>query len=93
MIDTQTDLSDINKFHYLKAALIGDVANKVKIFAVDGTSYTKAWEVLERSYEVKRGLIIHHLSALINLSVVEREDTISLSKLADDAQQHIASLR
>lgn len=93
MIDSQVDLSDVDKLHYLKSALIGEAANKVKIFTVDGVNYTKAWEVLERSYEVKRILISRHLSLLLNLAVVGREDTVSLTKLADDAQQHVASLR
>ncbi|EZA49532.1 hypothetical protein X777_12233, partial [Ooceraea biroi] len=93
MIDTQSDLTEVDKLHYLRSALVGEAANKIRLFAVDGINYHKAWEVLERSYEVKRILISRHLSAIMNLPVAEREDTVNLSKLADDAQQHTASLR
>ena len=92
MIGSRIDLSDIDKLHYLKSALIGDAASKIRIFAIDGINYTKAWEVLIRAYEVKRVLISRHISLLLNLPVIEKESTNGLCKLADDAQQHAASL-
>jgi len=92
MISSQTDLTDIDKLHYLKSTLIGEAGNKIKIFSIDGINYIKAWELLERSYEVKRILITRHLSALINLPALDKETTEGLTKLADDAQQHVASL-
>lgn len=92
MIGSQTDLSDVDKLHYLKSALIGEAANKTKIFTVEGINYANAWELLERSYEVKRILVSRHLSSIVNLPVLEKETTSGLSKLADDTQQHIASL-
>lgn len=54
MIDSQTNLSDTEKLQYLKSALKGEAANKIKILSVDGSNYHKAWELLTRSYEVKR---------------------------------------
>ncbi|XP_071576787.1 uncharacterized protein [Temnothorax nylanderi] len=92
MIGSQTDLSDIDKLHYLKSALIGEAANKLKIFTIDGINYAHAWDLLERAYEVKRILISRHLSLIINLPTLDRETTSGLSKLADDTQQHVASL-
>lgn len=52
-----------------------------------------AWDVLIRAYEVKYVLISRHLSLILNLPVLEKETTIELTKLADDAQQHAASLK
>lgn len=92
MIGSQTDLSEIDKLHYLKSALTGDAANKVRIFSVDRINYSKVWEVLVRAYEVKKVLISRHMSLILNSPVLERETTSGLSKLADDIQQHIASL-
>jgi len=92
MIGSRTDLSEVDKLHYLKSALTGEAANKIQIFSVDGTNYSNAWELLERAYEVKRILISRHLSMMLNLPVLDKETTGGLMKLADDAQQHIASL-
>jgi len=80
MIGSQTDLSDIDKLHYLKSALI------------DGINYLKAGELLERSYKVKRVLVSRHLALILNTPALDKETTSGLSKLADDTQQHLASL-
>jgi len=42
MIASRSDVSDLDKLHYLKSALIGDTANKTKIFESDGINYAKA---------------------------------------------------
>ncbi|KAL0111278.1 hypothetical protein PUN28_012882 [Cardiocondyla obscurior] len=91
-IGSQADLSDIDKLHYLKSALTDDAASKINVLSVDGINYAKAWSLLERSYEVKRILISRHLSKILNLPILERESTSGLTKLADDTQQHLASL-
>lgn len=91
MINTQQDLTDVDKFYYLKSALKGEAANKIKIFPI-GANYHKAWKLLERAYEVKRILISRHLSLLLNLPTLKKETTDGLISLADNAQQHVASL-
>jgi len=83
MIGSQTDLTNIDKLHYLKSALISEASNKIKIFSIDGVNYAKAWE-LERSYEVKRILITRYLSAIVNLPALNKESTDGLTRLADD---------
>ncbi|XP_071581408.1 LOW QUALITY PROTEIN: uncharacterized protein [Temnothorax nylanderi] len=92
MIDSQSDLTDVEKLQYLKSALTGEAANKIKILSIEGANYSKAWELLRRSYEVKRILISRHLSLLLNMPALAKESTDGLIKLADDAQQHVASL-
>ncbi|XP_066596918.1 uncharacterized protein [Prorops nasuta] len=92
MIDTRDDLTDTDKLHYLKAALIGDAAKKVGIFTISDINYAKAWELLERSYEVKRLLVSRHISLMFELPQIEEESTSGFSKLADEMQQHVASL-
>lgn len=92
MIGSQSDLSDIDKLHYLKSALKGETENKIKILAVEVVSFSSAWKLLERLYEVKRILISRHLAAIINMPILDRESTCGLTKLADDTQQHIAAL-
>ncbi|XP_070518858.1 uncharacterized protein [Cardiocondyla obscurior] len=92
LIDSQSDLSELSKLNYLKASLKGEAANKVNIFTIDGTNYSKAWEILERAYGDKRILVSRHLSLLRNMPNVDKENSSNLSKLADETQQHIASL-
>jgi len=42
MIGSRADLSDIDKLHYLKTALIDQAASKIRIFEIDGINYSKA---------------------------------------------------
>ncbi|XP_066600989.1 uncharacterized protein [Prorops nasuta] len=75
IIDSRTDLSDIEKLKYLKSTLVDEAAKKIAIFSISSANYAKAWELLERSYEVKRILISRHLSLILNLPNVEKEST------------------
>ncbi|XP_066585096.1 uncharacterized protein [Prorops nasuta] len=93
LIGSRTDVSDVDKLHYLRSSLKGEAANKIGIFSVSSTNYSKAWEILEKAYEVKRVLISKHLSLILNLPSLEKESTKGFTKLADDMQQHIASLQ
>lgn len=92
LIDSQADLSDTDKLHYLQSALKGEAANKIRVFIMNDNNYAKAWDLLKRSYEVKRILISRHLFLLTHLPVQEKETANGLMKLADDAQQHILAL-
>jgi hypothetical protein len=92
MIDTRTDLCDVEKLQYLQSAVTGEAANKIKILTIEGANYVKAWDLLKRAYEDKRILISRHLTLLRNMPVLDKETSDGLSKLADDAQQHVASL-
>ncbi|XP_070517414.1 uncharacterized protein [Cardiocondyla obscurior] len=93
LISSQPDLSNLDKLHYLKSALIDDAANKISVLSVDGINYAEAWILLEKAYEVKRILISRHLSLILNLPTYDKESAQGLSKLADDTQQHLASLK
>jgi len=53
MIDTRSELSEVEKLQYLQSALTGEMANKIKILSIEGTNYRKAWDLLKRAYEVK----------------------------------------
>lgn len=92
MIDIRSDLHDVEKMQYLLSAVTGEAANKIKILTIEGSNYSKAWDLLKRAYEDKRILISRHLTLLRNLPVLDKETSDGLSKLADDAQQHVASL-
>ncbi|XP_066585041.1 uncharacterized protein [Prorops nasuta] len=93
LIGNNSELSDMDKFYYLKSALTGEAENKLKIFSVDGMNYAKAWELLEKAYQVKRVLISRHLSLMMKVPNLENETSIGLSKLADEMQQNVASLK
>ncbi|XP_076661133.1 uncharacterized protein LOC143365020 [Halictus rubicundus] len=92
MIGSRRELDDVAKLQYLRSALVQEAANKIRLFDVDGINYAKAWDILERAYENKRVLVSRHMSMLFDLPTLDKESTSGLTRLADDAQQHFASL-
>ncbi|XP_018406416.1 PREDICTED: uncharacterized protein LOC108782609 [Cyphomyrmex costatus] len=54
MIDTRTDLSDVEKLQYLQSVLTGEAANKIKILTIESANYSKAWELLKHAYEKRK---------------------------------------
>lgn len=92
MIDSQTDLSNVEKLQYLKSTLKGDAARKIQVFSITDGNYARAWDLLKKSYENKRILISRHLHLILTLPDQERETADGLIRLADEVQQHVLSL-
>ncbi|XP_066600997.1 uncharacterized protein [Prorops nasuta] len=92
VIDSRSDLTELDKFHYLKSVVVGEASKKLDVFSVHPNNYKKAWELLVRSYEVKRVLVSQHISMIFDLPTLNKGTSNGFSKLADDMQQNIASL-
>ena len=93
MIRDRQDISNVGKLQYLKASLSGDAAQKLNIFTITGDNYTRAWELLEQSYQDERIIISRHLSLLIRMPSQDKETATGLTRLADETQQHVLSLK
>lgn len=92
MIDSLKDITDLQKFLYLKDSLRGDALNKISIYDVSEENYKNAWKLLNDSYERKRILIAKHLDAIIELQVQGKLEHKGLTKLVDDLRQHVNAL-
>lgn len=92
MIDSLTDITDLQKFLYLKDSLRDDALNKISIYDVSEENYKNAWKLLNDSYERKRVLIAKHLDAILELPAQGKVEHKSLTKLIDDMKQHVNAL-
>ena len=93
MIHDQSDLNNIEKLQYLKSAVTGEAANKIKHLSITDGNYDRAWNLLKNAFSDKRLIISRHLSLLLRLPVQEKETAEGLRRLADEAQQHLESLK
>lgn len=93
IIDSNTQLSDIHKFHYLRLALKGEAAEVIKSLEISGASYKIAWALLTERYQNKRLLINNHIQAIFNLPVMARENSAALRQILDGAVKHTRSLQ
>ena len=54
LIHSNRDISDTQKFHYLRSSLKGDAAEIVSSLEISGANYADAWTRLKERYDNKR---------------------------------------
>ena len=70
-IHNNDDLSDIEKFTYLKSLLFHTAAELVSGLALSSTNYEKAVELLKERFGITQTLISAHMDALVRIPRVE----------------------
>lgn len=70
VIDSNEDLSEIDKFSYLRASLRGSAASAIKGFPLTGENYSGAVKLLKERYGDSQKIISTHMDLLINLPVI-----------------------
>ncbi|XP_076546669.1 uncharacterized protein LOC143305752 [Osmia lignaria lignaria] len=93
MIDARTDITDLERFIYLKNSLRGEALKKVIIFSASVENYKSAWQLLADSYEKRRILISRHLNAILDMKRLTTATPSGLTKLIDDVRQHLSMLK
>ncbi|CAK9800717.1 hypothetical protein ANTPLA_LOCUS7241 [Anthophora plagiata] len=89
----ESELSDVQKFHYLNSALKGPAARVIQSLGVSDSNYHVAWDALKSRYENSAALRKHHVTALLDIPIIQKQSPIALRELIDDARNHLAALR
>lgn len=92
LIHDNPDLPEIQKFHYLRAALKGEAAQLVESIAISSANYNLAWETLNGRYANEYLLKKRHLQALFDIPRVKKETAATLHGLVDEFERHIKIL-
>lgn len=92
IIHNDPDLNDSQKLMYLNSALDKEVKEKIRSFSTSDENYKPAWDLLLKSYDNKWFIISRHINLLLGLPSVDRNSKEGVSKLIDQAQQHLKSL-
>ncbi|XP_043488059.1 uncharacterized protein LOC122514990 [Polistes fuscatus] len=93
VIGNRTDLSDLEKFQYLKAAMQGDASELIINLRPDHSSYAAAWSMLNNRFENKRLIIKSHLERLLNLKPMQKRQSSSLTKLLNIINETTQALK
>ena len=93
MVHECTELSNVQKFHYLSLSLTGDAARVIQSLGVSEINYELAWKSLIERYEDSRSLIHFHVKSLFDLPIISKATPIALRQLIDDANKHLLALR
>ncbi|XP_043263018.1 uncharacterized protein LOC122403528 [Colletes gigas] len=92
LINQNTVLSNIERFHYLRSAVKGDAARALKALPMSDENYTAAWKLLCERYEDTNELIDFHVGALFDLPTLPKDSPASLRQLLDDFNNNLKSL-
>ncbi|KAI4477227.1 hypothetical protein M0802_014753 [Mischocyttarus mexicanus] len=95
LIDERTDISEIEKFSYLRGSLRGSARKALDSYRPTAANYKIAWNALLETYDRPRLLIEHSIDAILNMEILRDNDRAGLEGLMHDARarvNHLTSL-
>ncbi|XP_045767942.1 uncharacterized protein LOC123869187 isoform X3 [Maniola jurtina] len=92
LIHSNNNLGNINKFHYLRAALKGSALTVIKNLEFTSKNYEVAWQLLSSRYDNERLLVNIHVNSLLNFSTMTKESGKSLRNLVDTINRNLCAL-
>lgn len=92
LINKNVNISDIQKFHYLRAALHGDAAQVISSIEFSAPNYKVAYEALLDRYNNTRLLVHNHIKAIFCLDTITKESATQIRNLTDKLFKHLRLL-
>ncbi|XP_055623776.1 uncharacterized protein LOC129767178 [Toxorhynchites rutilus septentrionalis] len=93
LIHSNSDVPDIQKFHYLRAAVKGEAGQLIESIGISAVNYPLAWQALVNRYANEYLLKKRHLQAMLEVPRVKKETSASLHGTVDDFERHSKILR
>lgn len=81
MIHSSSEISSVQKFHYLRAALQGEAATKISSTSISAQNYAIAWDTLYKHYSNKNPLISFRFISFIQLEEPVEQMSLILMEL------------
>ena len=92
-VNSNTQLSDSEKFNYLRACLKGDAAKLICSVSITDANYAIALGLLTDRYANKRSIVQAHLQSIWSQSSMKVESASGLRKLLEVTNEHLRSLK
>ncbi|XP_058830213.1 uncharacterized protein LOC131689266 isoform X1 [Topomyia yanbarensis] len=92
LIHTNRDLPDIQKFHYLRAAVKGEAAQLIESVDICAADYVSTWDTLVNRYSNEYLMKKRRLQALFDIPRMERETAAELHTIVDVFERHVKGL-
>lgn len=93
LVHNSTQISSIQKFHYLKSSLVGSAALVIDSLEFSAQNYDIAWELLTTRYDNNRLLVHNHVKALFSIQPMTKESPELLRKLVDTILKNLRALK
>ncbi|XP_055633331.1 uncharacterized protein LOC129773712 [Toxorhynchites rutilus septentrionalis] len=92
VIHSNTQLSAVQKLHYLRSSLAGDASRLISSTALTADNYPIAWKIITDRYENKNYLVKQHMTALFKTPPAKKGSAAALDELADEFNRHVRIL-
>lgn len=93
LIRDNTDLSSVEKMHYLKTCVTGETARLVCNLPVSGDNFAVAWTLLVSRYENQRFLVTFQLDRITNLKPLKTKSAQGLRALLTTISEAMGAIR
>ena len=89
-----TELSDVDKFNYLRSLLERNAYEAVAGLTLSSTNYCEAIDILKKRFGNKELIISKHMDTLLNIKAVTSDQNVrGLRWLYNETESHILSLK
>ena len=93
-IHSSTDLSDVDKFNYLRSLLERNAYEAIAGLTLSSANYREAIEILRKRFGNKQLIISKHMYTLLNVDAVSSDQHLKdLHRLYDNTDSHTRSLK
>lgn len=92
VIDSNTRLTKIQKFQYLRSSLTGEALQVIHTLETTDENYEIAWQLIIQRYENTKLIINTHIKELFDLSVVAKSSHVALRSFIDSIRTHVRAL-
>ncbi|XP_046810004.1 uncharacterized protein LOC124420590 [Lucilia cuprina] len=92
MIHSNSDLTAVEKFYYLKSSLSGEALQCISNLPVSSENFAPAWKILCTQYENTRMLINSHLDCIFELPRLQRKSSSELKNLLATVKESLGAL-
>nr|CAH7726126.1 unnamed protein product [Callosobruchus chinensis] len=92
LIHENEGLTQMQKYHYLRASLEGTASQVIRPTPFVSESYEAAWKALCEEFDNSKVLVHEHVQALFNLESVRQERASDLKRIVNEVSQHLRCL-
>lgn len=78
LVSSRSDLTNVQKLHYLKANLTGEASSMLANTHVTDANYKTAWELLRKRYDNPQAIVNVHLQSFMDLPGVSSQSVSDL---------------
>lgn len=92
LIHNNESISDIQRFHYLRASVRSEPAQIISTIEFSSSNYKVAWDMLGKRYNNDKMLIHNHIKNIFNIEPIVKESAKGIRNILNDLIKNLRAL-